>query len=101
MAGLGAADDALLADDHRLCLIGCLDHADRAVAGAGHRGRRRLDRGARGDQRVELSRIDIVHDQLKTALRQIERHRAAHIAEPDKPHFAGHRVSSLSKSRRA
>src|SRR5580765_3840394 len=46
-------------------------------------------------QRFELHRVDVVDDQRKSVLHQIERHRPTHGAEADKPHFAGHAVYSV------
>ena len=96
MPGLGIPDDALVADDHRLGLVGRLDHADRALGSGGDRRGRGLDRGALGHQRIELFRVDVVHDQGKAGLQQVARHRLAHVAKTDEPDFPGHRASSVA-----
>ena len=56
----------------------------------------RLDFRARFHQRFELCRVDVVHDQRKSVLRQVERHRSTHGAEADKPHFAGHAAAPVA-----
>ena len=92
VALLRRSDDARLAEDHGFGLVGGFDHADRAMAS----GRRRLGRGfdgrARRDQRLQPCRVDVVHHQLEPGLDEVERHRPAHIAEPDKSHAARHRL---------
>jgi hypothetical protein len=43
--------------------------------------------GVRGlpAQAASVFRVDIVHHQLKPGLHEVERHRPAHIAQPDNP----------------
>jgi hypothetical protein len=55
-----------------------------------HRLRRDGHLGASGFQRLGLRLVDVVHHQRETGLRQVERHRPAHGAEPDESDLAGH-----------
>src|SRR5215469_887575 len=90
VALFGGLDDAALAQDYRLRLGCSLDHADRAVTSGGDSLGRGFDPRSRCDQWLQTRRVDIVHDQIKPSLEKVERHRPAHITEPDKSDSARH-----------
>ena len=90
VAGLGPLDDAAFAHDHRLGLVGGLDDQDRAIDRRRHRLGVAGKLGALGAHGRGLALVDVVDHQLVAGLREIERHRPAHGAEPDESDLAGH-----------
>src|SRR6185503_7703652 len=53
--------------------------------------------GALGTQRLNLGRIDVVHDQREPLRHEIQRHRSPHVAESHEP-YRCHAASSQKKN---